>query len=334
MTSIAPNTVRVSLVVLMLLSSGLARAADRIERHVERGPVQVDLEITPGEPVIGDVIELRLEVHAEPGVEVLMPEFGEALGRFEIVDFAPSQEEDAAGGRIARQTYRLQPAHSGTQTIPPLRIEFVDRRDGQSPAPEGEDAYEVLTARISFEVAPILADDAPLELRPAQPNLGPRRSPSKAWWVWAMGMLFAVAAVAPFAWRGFIAMRERQRRQSAYEVARSELDLLLQAGRPTEKTMDGFYVKLSLIVRTYLEDRFALRSPELTTQEFLTEMGRSPDLARSHQKLLQTLLEQADLVKFAGHRPGTEVVSESIAAAEQFLSETRDFVRVAEPGHA
>jgi len=102
MTSIAPNMVRVSLVVLMLLSSGLSRAADRIERHVERGPVQVDLAITPAEPVIGDVIELRLEVHAEPGVEVLMPEFAEALGRFEIVDFAPSQEEDAAGGRIAR----------------------------------------------------------------------------------------------------------------------------------------------------------------------------------------------------------------------------------------
>jgi hypothetical protein len=98
--------------------------------------------------------------------------------------------------------------------------------------------------------------------------------------------------------------------------------------------MDGFYVKLSLIVRSYLEDRFALRSPELTTQEFLTEMGRSPDLARSHQKLLQKFLEQADLVKFAGHRPSADVVSESIAAAEQFLGETRDFVRVAEPRHA
>ena len=334
MTSSAHTTFRAMLVVLMLLSTGLTRAADRIERHAERGPVRVDLAISPAEPVIGDVIELQLEVRAEPGVEVLMPEFGEALGRFEIVDFAPSEEEDEAGGRLARQTYRLQPVHSGTQTIPPLRIEFVDRREGQSPAPEGEDAYEVLTDRVSFEVAPILAADAPLELQPAQPDLGPRRSSSKVGWVWGVGLFVALAVIAPFAWRGFIAMRERQRRQSAYEVARSELDLLLQAGRPTAKTMDGFYVKLSLIVRTYLEDRFALRSPELTTQEFLTEMGRSPDLARSHQKLLQTLLEQADLVKFAGHRPGAEVVSESIAAAEQFLDETRDFVRVAEPSHA
>ena len=63
----------------------------------------------------------------EPKVELLMPEFGEALGRFEIIDFAPKEEIDESGATIARQRYRLQPARSGTQIIPPLRIEFVDR---------------------------------------------------------------------------------------------------------------------------------------------------------------------------------------------------------------
>lgn len=312
------------------LGSGLAAAVEEIERHSESGPVRVDLVIRPAEPVIGDVVELELEVRAEAGVEVLMPEFGEALGRFEIVDFAPSRQQDDSGGSIARQKYRLQPARSGVQTIPPLRIEFVDRRDGRSPAPQGEDAYEILTDRISLEIKPILAADAPLELRPRHPDLGPRRDSSMQFWAWAIALLFVVAALSPFAWRGFKAMRERQRRQSAYDVARSALDLLLGAGRPTTDTMDEFYVKLSLIVRTYLEDRFAIRSPELTTQEFLTEMGRSPDLARSHQRLLQNFLEEADLVKFAGHRPSTDVVSESIGAAEQFLAETRNFVRVAD----
>lgn len=330
----AQSAIRVLLVLLILSVSGLARGAESIERQNERGPVRVDLVITPAEPVIGDVIELRLEVRAKAGVEVMMPEFGEALGRFEIIDFAPSRQQDETGGSVARQIYRLQPAHSGTQTIPPLRVEFVDRREGQSPAPDGEDAYEILTDRISLEITPILAEDAPLDLRPAHADLGPRRDSSGPWWLWIVGILLVMAAIAPFAWRGFIAARERRRRQSAYDVARSALDLLLAAGRPTPKTMDAFYVKLSLIVRSYLEDRFALRSPELTTQEFLTEMGRSPDLARSHQLLLQKFLEQADLVKFAGYRPDAEAVSESIAAAEQFLGETRNFIRVTEPGHA
>ncbi len=305
---------------------------NELRREAERGPVRIELVLRPARPVIGDVIELELEVRAEAGVEVLMPEFGEALGRFEIVDFAPSEHLDADGGSIARQKYRLQPSRSGAQSIPPLRVEFVDRRDGYPPAPEGEDAYEILTERIALEVAPILAADAPLELRPAHPDLGPRReSLGPSWAFWLAGLLVAAGA-GPFAWRAFVAARARQRQRSAYEVARSELDALLAGGLPSTQTMDAFYVQLSLLVRTYLEDRFGLRSPELTTQEFLTEMGRSPDLARSHQQLLRDFLEQADLVKFAGHRPSPEAVSDALEAVARFLEETRDQVRSEELG--
>ena len=325
-------SVWLGLVVLISMSTALATADSSIERESTLGPVTVRLVVSPSEPVIGDVLELELVVEAEPGVEVLMPEFGEALGRFEIVDFAPSEHQLNSGRAIARQKYRLQPAHSGRQTIPPLRVEFVDRRDGRAPAPAGEDAYEILTDRISLEIEPILAQGAPLELRPGHPDLGPRETFSKSIWIWMLGLLIVMVALGPFGWRFYVAARDRQRRQSAYEVARADLDSLLASGRPNAETMDAFYVKLSLIVRSYLEDRFGLRSPELTTQEFLAEMGRSPDLARSHQRLLQSFLEEADLVKFAGHRPTNEVVAESISAAERFLTETRDFVRVVDSG--
>lgn len=310
---------------------------ETLRREAVLGPVSLEIVVQPARPVIGDVIELELEVRAEVGVEVLMPEFGEALGRFEIVDFAPSERLDDEGRTISRQKYRLQPSRSGAQSIPPLRVEFVDRRDGYPSAPEGDDAYELLSERIALEVAPILAADAPLDLRPAHSDLGPRRAAFGPWWVWLLAALVVMGASLPFVWRAYVAASTRRRQQSAYEVARSGLDALLSGGLPSAGTMDAFYVQLSLIVRSYLEDRFGLRSPELTTQEFLTEMGRSPDLARSHQQLLRDFLEQADLVKFAGHRPGAEAVSESISAAQRFLEETRDQVRSerlgTRPGH-
>jgi len=303
---------------------------ESIERRYESGPVEVELVVTPAQPVIGDVVELRLEAHAEPGVELIMPEFGEALGRFEIVDFAPSESQDDDGGSRARQRYRLQPKRSGPQSIPALRVEFVDRRAGQTPAPAGEDAYEILTERIALDVATILAADASLELRPARPDLGRRRLGGLPWWAWAGGLAALLALAAPAAFRAWAVHRARQRQRSAYEIARSELDALLAEGRPRAETMDDFYVKLSLIVRRYLENRFSLRSPELTTEEFLNEMGRSPDLARSHQRMLRDFLVQADLVKFAGYRPEAEVVGQSIAAAERFLEDTRNVVRTAD----
>jgi hypothetical protein len=286
-----------------------------IERHFESGPVAVELVVKPAKPVIGDVVELRLEARAEPGVELLMPEFGEALGRFEIVDFAPSEFQDEDGGTRARQVYRLQPKQSGAQSIPALRVEFVDRRAGQAPAPEGEDAYEILTDRVALDVATILAADAPLELRPAHPDLGAgaRRLP---WWAgWRTRGLLVLAAPL---------IRSSAHRAPARGAYRARSSSMLLAGKTAAETMDAFYVQLSLIVRRYLENRFALRSPELTTEEFLNEMGRSPDLARSHQQLLRDFLVQADLVKFAGYRPEAEVVGQSIAAAERFLEDTRD----------
>jgi len=300
---------------------------EAIRQEVERGPVRVTLVVQPKEPVIGDVIELILEATGEAGVEVLMPEFGEALGRFEIVDFAPSTTLTPAGDSLSRQRYRLQPSRSGPQSIPPLRVEFVDRRNGQQPAPEGEDAYEILTERVRVDVRPILAADAPLDLEPAHPDLGPRRTGLLPIWGWAIVVLVGLVAIAPVAWRSYQTFTARRRQRSAYEVARGALDDLLAQGRPDADAMDAFYVALTLIVRSYLEDRFGLRSPELTTQEFLTEMGRSPDLARSHQQLLRDFLTQADLVKFAGLRPDAEAVGQSIAGAERFLEETRDQVR-------
>ena len=109
-------------------------------------------------------------------------------------------------------------------------------------------------------------------------------------------------------------------------VAAMLLDALLYAGRPgaDRPSVDTFYVKLSTIVRSYLENRFALRSPELTTEEFLGEMGRSPDLARSHQRLLREFLQHADLVKFAAHLPSGDDIGAQIRAAENFLEETRN----------
>ncbi|MBK7948221.1 MAG: hypothetical protein IPK00_05670 [Deltaproteobacteria bacterium] len=313
---------------LLVAGADSGTDAEAIERHYEQGPVTVDLAVRPADPRIGDVVELRLEVRAAPGVELLMPEFGEALGRFEIVDFAPSESQEPDGTSRARQVYRLQPNRSGKQSIPALRVEFVDRRPGQKPAPEGEDAYEILTERVALDVATILAADAPLELRPARGDLGRRRFPGVPGWAWVVGGIAAVAAAAPFLWRAWLASQARRRQRSAYEIARSELDALLAKGRPEAEALDAFYVALSLIVRRYLENRFALRSPELTTEEFLNEMGRSPDLARSHQQLLRDFLVQADLVKFAGHRPEAAIVDQSIAAAERFLEDTRDLVRL------
>lgn len=302
-----------------------ADAAFGLSVASESGPVRATVTIEPDAPRIGDSIELVLEVSAEKGVELLMPEFGEALDRFAIVDFAPSERVDAEGRTVARQRYTLQPSRSGTLSIPPLLVEFVDRRPGRTPAPEGADAFELLTERLEFEVESVLTSDDSLELKPSLGELGPLETPGPPLWPWLLAGTVVLAAASPFLVRTWQGRRALARRRSAYEVARSELDALLYGPRPPVDDMaaiDAFYVTLSGIVRRYLENRFGLHSPEQTTDEFLDGLASSPDLQRDHQELLREFLRDADLVKFAHQLPDASGISTSVGLAQRFLEET------------
>jgi hypothetical protein len=133
-----------------------------------------------------------------------------------------------------------------------------------------------------------------------------------------------LAAAALCGIRVWALWQSRIRRRSAYDVARGDLDDLIMAPRPNDQQMDAFFVQLSGIIRRYLENRFGLRSPELTTEEFLDELAKSPDLVRSHQRLLREFLNRADLVKFAHLLPDPGDVEVSLDSARRFLESTRD----------
>ena len=80
----------------------------KIEKITQRGPVKTEVKLEPSEPTIGDVLTLTLQVSAEAEVELLMPEFGQSLERFTILDFVPREVIDDQGKTIVTYRYRLQ----------------------------------------------------------------------------------------------------------------------------------------------------------------------------------------------------------------------------------
>ncbi|RMF22794.1 MAG: hypothetical protein D6760_06725, partial [Deltaproteobacteria bacterium] len=296
-----------------------------IEKRSERGPVSAVVRLEPSHPVIGDRCTLTLRVTAEDGVEVLMPDFGQSLDRFMIREFVPRQRVGKDGSTIYEQRYILEPPMSGRLTIPPLLIEFVDHRPGHKPAPEDEDAYELLTEPLPFEVKSVTPKSASEDMRPVAGKLDPLPAAgSRSWLWWAIGLLAAAAAGA-IAWRQVAAIRSRARRRSAFDVALSRLEALAARPRPaTPDAIDAFFVELSSIVRRYLEDRFELRAPELTTEEFLQAAGRTPELTEAHRGFLRDFLKRADMVKFARFIPEQRDIDAALRAARRFLHETRE----------
>ena len=131
-----------------------------LEKTTQRGPVTAVVRLEPSHPRIGDRCTLTLRVTAEDGVELLMPDFGQSLDRFAIREFVPSDRVDERGRTVSEQRYTLEPPMSGPLTVPPLLIEFIDRRSGHKPAPDNEDAYELVTEAIAFEVASVTPQSA------------------------------------------------------------------------------------------------------------------------------------------------------------------------------
>lgn len=140
--------------------------------------------------------------------------------------------------------------------------------------------------------------------------------------VWRVGFVLLVAVAALLAWWR-LARRPPPAPVPAplpdpAMVARSRIE----AARARIGDPRSYASEVSDAVRHYLEDRFGLRAPEQTTEEFLSGLSRKPLLDPRHQGPLAAFLEQCDLVKFSGWRPGAQELDGLEAAAVWVVDET------------
>ena len=91
-----------------------------------------------------------------------------------------------------------------------------------------------------------------------------------------------------------------------------------------QERIEEFYVRVSTILRRYVELRFGLRAPEQTTEEFLVSALAIGGLIAAHRDLLGTFLQHCDLVKFARHRPTPGAMEETFESAKTFVEHTAD----------
>jgi hypothetical protein len=317
-------------------------AGPPIERTSTQGPITATVQVAPAKARVGDVLRLTLTVDAEAGAEVTMPPFGEALGRFDVVGFSPRDEVRGAGRRHI-QEYRLQASRSGRLRIPPLRVEYAvaaasgagakaagAKAAGAKPTPTVE---ELLTEELPVEIQSVLTAEGSGTLGAVRGELD--EVVGHAWLVPA-SIAGGVALLA----LAFLAVRARRRRRraavrrSAAEIAFGRLAALERGGLPEgREAADRWYVELSDIVRRYIEDRFGIRAPELTTEEFLREARRLSELGEPHRALLSAFLEGCDRVKFAGHEPAADESSAALALARRLIEETR-VAATAPPGQS
>ena len=76
------------------------------------------------------------------------------------------------------------------------------------------------------------------------------------------------------------------------------------------------------ILRMYMEERFSAHAPDRTTEEFLVELQKMPQMTRKQKDLLLQFLKFCDFPKFAQLDPSEEECRQLHAVAVKIVNET------------
>lgn len=265
---------------------------------------------------IGTPFRYTIELSAPAGVEVEIPPLQGAIGEFQIVDFGQEPNRDDGGRTVQRRWFQLVTYQTGEQRVPGPSIRYRGR--------DGEEHWVGVPDATVFVQSLVDAAGAtpPSDVRDIKGPVAKPRDYTPLLWIGA-------AALALSALIGLLLRRLRRPRAAAaaaprpvHELALDALAALQAAGLIDAGRYEEFYVRLSAIVRAYIEARFRLRAPEMTTEEFLQAAQRRAQLGPAHRALLGQFLGEADLVKFARHHPTPGDAERAFAAGREFVRST------------
>lgn len=109
--------------------------------------------------------------------------------------------------------------------------------------------------------------------------------------------------------------------QTASEKGLKKLKALEKLKLPQKGEFESFYLQVTEIVRTYIEEAYGVSAPTLTTEEFLHSLEKKPLLKKREEIKLAAFLILADKVKFAKH-PSSEKECQDMLACAKSLTKT------------
>lgn len=296
-------------VVAIAQAGGVAPAASgRIE-------VSVVAHASPTRVTVGDRILYTLGVAVPKGTSVTFPSVGQLLGDFRVRDLGRSS---SAGSKNERdeftQVYEMRVYKTGERFIPSMTVALKNM--------QGE-TQRIETGEIAVRVESVLDKEAK-DIKDIKPPLALAYAPG-LFFLWiALG---GAAVAAAIVW-----VRRRKSGKTVLQpppppphvIAYEELKRILAMNLVAKGRVKEYYIRISGVVRLYIEGRFGLRAPERTTEEFLDEASRSGLLDARARTLVGDFLESCDMVKFARYGPSAGEIDEAYKSARRFVDETKE----------
>ena len=276
-------------------------------------PVTINASVDRQEATIGEPVQYAITVKHPASIEVSFPDVAETLGGLHVDRRGTQPDRRDHSLVVAGRWYQLSTMSVGTYTIP-AAVATYHGSDGV--------VREVLGEAVTVTVKSILpAHWESEDIRDIKPPIPRGRG---WWWAW-IGLVVAVVGGFGVWWsrrQGRSVGPQGPPPRSPHDVALEALEVLRHERLPAQGRYEEYYVRLSDIVRRYVEQRFTLRAPEMTTEEFLQAASQDESLTQAQRQLLREFLVHCDLVKFARYQPSEQEAEQMFAAAVRFVQET------------
>lgn len=294
------------------------------------GSIKARLELKETGPFyVGDAIPVNLIVEGVSGIEYSLPELGsKELGGLELAAKDQVKKETVKGGWKHTATYRLIGWRAGDYQITGLTINYQDRNGNQ-----GSVALKELSIRIT-SLLPVNLTEEEILAEGLKSSKKPVGLPPRYHYLWFLGGGLVILGIFYLLFK-YIKENYRSKTaagtepeavkvEPAHLIALRQLDSLkgehlLEAGE-----FKLFYDRLSEILREYMENRFQFRALEMTTEEFLSNLGNKDFLNSAQKKAVAEFLQYSDLVKFAKHQPLKEDGERALEIIYRLIEETKE----------
>ena len=302
-----------------------------ITRSTEEGPVSVSLTVSPKVPGVSENVRARLEIVADTSVTIIEPDYGNVLGEgdrvfeYRVREVETERAKPIGEGRLRWvYTYDLRFVLAGEYELPGAEVSFTTVGPDDA-ARESSISTEPITLVVTAPQEAALSD---ADLRTIT-----RLDPVDLPWAWpAPKRLIAMGVAAVAVIVAFVLWRRRRGRQTvempipADVWARRQLAALLADELLEKERVQEFYYRISAIVRGYIERRFDVSAPEMTTEEFLVATASDNRFGDETSVELDKFLCACDMVKYAKHLPGPSECEAVLRAARDFVERTREHV--------
>ena len=265
---------------------------------------------------IGEKIEYLLQVKADSSALVTFsdPPF---FAPFEVLEESAIDTLRAESSYLFTKKYALIQFDSGAYWLPPQKVMI--------------NGFTKVSDSLLIQVATVPVDTLKQNLFDIKPIVEVEKNYDAITRNIVYGFLIVLLLIG-LIYAFFFARKkreERKKKRPPFERAIEELKALESVSPAEQQEFKDYYSRLTDVVRRYLEEEVKISALESTTDELMLKLealkqSGTLELERETIKNLKSVLQTADLVKFARSLPAFGMTNKDRGLVEEVVIETKE----------